>query len=67
VEIKYGLEVKISVEINGEKVEDVYTENGCGPCDDISESIDMFVRPRVGAAGFVMAKRIKKDILKKLK
>jgi hypothetical protein len=67
MEIKYELEIKISVEIDGEKVDDVYTESGSGPCDDVSESMDMFVKPRIGAAGFVMTKKIKKDILKKLK
>jgi len=67
VEIKYELEVKISVEIDGEKVDDIYTESGSGPCNDVSESMDMFVRPRVNAAGFVMTKKIKGNILKKLK
>lgn len=67
MEIKYELEVKISVEIDGKQVDDVYIENGSGPCNDVSESMDMFVRPRVNAAGFVMTKKIKKYILKKLK
>ena len=67
MEIKYELEVKISVEIDGTKVDDVYTESGYGPCDDVSESLDMFVKPRVSAAGFVMTKKIKEDIIKKLK
>ena len=66
MEIKYDLEVKISVEIDGVKVDDVYTESGSGLCDDVSESMDMFVRPRVNAAGYVMAKKIKGTILKNL-
>jgi len=68
VEIKYELEVKISVEIDGKKVDDVYVESGFGSnCDTVSESMDMFVKPRIGAAGFVITKRIKEDISKKLK
>lgn len=66
MEIKYELEVKISVEIDGVKVDDVYIESGRGPCDNVSEGLDIFVKPRVTAAGFVMARRIKED-LKKLK
>ena len=68
MEIKYELEVKISIEIDGKKVDDVYVESGFGSnCDTVPELIDVFVKPRIGTAGFVMAKRMKEDISKKLK
>ncbi len=66
MEIKYELEVKVSVNIDGVELSDTYTENGEGPCDDVSESIDMFVKLRIDAAAFVLARRIKKNISKKL-
>ena len=66
MKIKYELEVKVLVKIDDIELSDTYTENGEGPCDDISESIDMFVKPRIDAAGFVLVRRIKKNINKKL-
>ncbi len=66
MEFKYELEVKVLVKVDGIELSDTYTENGEGPCDDISESVDMFIKPRIDVAGFILARRIKKNITNKL-
>ena len=66
MEIKYELEVKMSVKVDDTELSDTYTENGEGSCDNVQECIDMFVSPRIDAAGFVLARRIKKNIDRKL-
>jgi len=66
MKVKYELEVKLLVKVDDVELSDTYTENGEGPCDDAVESIDIFVRPRIDAAGLVLARRIKKDIFNKL-
>lgn len=66
MEVKYELEVKLLVKVDDVELSDIYTENGEGPCGDITEAVDMFVKPRIDAAGFVLARRIKKNINRKL-
>ncbi len=60
--IKYKLDIKLTV-INGDReITDTYNEEGEGPSIGIDEDIDMFVKPRIEAGGFILAKRIKKEL-----
>ncbi|KKM94992.1 hypothetical protein LCGC14_1192750 [marine sediment metagenome] len=63
MEFKYKLSTRVELEIDGQKVSDTYAESGESfICDDVGEYIDMFVKPRFDAAGFVSARRLKNKV-----
>ena len=58
--IKYELEINLKVIVDGKEVEDTYIESGEGPVDNLEEGLKMFVKPRIEAGGFILARRIGK-------
>ena len=58
--IKYKLDIKLTITDNGKEITDTHNEEGEGPSMDIDENIDMFVKPRIDAGGFILARRMKK-------
>lgn len=69
MEFKYKIEVKATIHIDGIEVADVYEEEGSGPLskiEDLEEYMDMYFKPRIGAAGFVLKRRMYKSLSENL-
>ena len=60
--IKYDLEINLKVTVDGKEVNDTYVESGSGLADNIEEDLEMFVKPRIDAGGFVLMRRIGKKL-----
>ena len=58
--LEYELEIKLKITADGKEVNDSYIESGQGPADNLEENLEMFVKPRIAAGGFVLMRRLAK-------
>lgn len=61
--INYKIDTMLTIEIDGEEKVFDYSESGSSLSEEIGEALDMFVKPRFEADGYILVKRAKETFL----